>query len=82
MISTTRMTCSACGTVHEELLPARRRQRRYYVCTACHSVLKAARDDCCVYCAFGDVPCLGAQARADIERELAQREQDGKRKVE
>ncbi len=82
MISTTRITCSACGTVHAELLPPKRRRRRYYVCAACQSVLKADPDACCVYCAFGDVPCLHAQALAEVERGLAEHEQVTKRKFQ
>jgi hypothetical protein len=81
MIPVTRITCPSCQTIHAEQLPPHRRRRRYYVCSACQSVLQARSQDCCVYCAFGHVPCLQAQAVADLQNRIYQHEQASKGKV-
>ncbi|HEX5170317.1 MAG TPA: GDCCVxC domain-containing (seleno)protein [Cyclobacteriaceae bacterium] len=50
------VTCPNCGYRKEETMPTNACQY-FYECENCHTILKAKRGDCCVFCSYGTVRC-------------------------
>lgn len=58
------ITCPACGSAKQEVMPERSCAITYR-CPKCGTDLWPAEGDCCVYCTYGSVPCQAIQvARA------------------
>ena len=54
------LTCPACG--HAERLDMPTDSCMFFhECTNCHTLLRPASGDCCVFCSYGDVPCPPVQ---------------------
>ena len=56
IITTSIITCPACGYSKKEEMPADACQY-FYECGNCKTVLKPKSGDCCVYCSYGTVKC-------------------------
>lgn len=56
IITTSTITCPACGHRKEEEMPADACQY-FYACENCKTVLKPKPGDCCVYCSYGTLKC-------------------------
>jgi hypothetical protein len=52
------VTCPLCGHKQVETMPGR---LWALTCTGCGHVMHPPPGQCCVFCAFGDVPCPGTQ---------------------
>ncbi|MGR3304311.1 MAG: GDCCVxC domain-containing (seleno)protein [Candidatus Scalindua sp.] len=52
--------CPECGFEKEETMPTNSCQF-FYECTNCHTRLKPKKEDCCVFCSYGTVPCPSIQ---------------------
>jgi hypothetical protein len=63
MIMVSTVTCPACRTSKEEVMPANACQF-FYECTGCGVLLRPKPGDCCVFCSHGSVPCPPIQAAA------------------
>ena len=48
--------CPECGFEKEETMPTDACQF-FYNCTQCQAKLKPKKEDCCVFCSYGTVPC-------------------------
>ena len=57
------LTCPNCGRAQEAEMPTDACQF-FYECTACGSVLRPRRGDCCVFCSYADTVCPSKQAKA------------------
>ncbi|HEY8434009.1 MAG TPA: GDCCVxC domain-containing (seleno)protein [Sphingomicrobium sp.] len=55
-----KLTCPECGVRTTEKMPTDACQY-FYDCRSCGAVLKPLKDDCCVFCSYGDVPCPPVQ---------------------
>ncbi len=60
MILESTLTCPHCKhkethTLEEKIVPVR------YQCGGCHQSPRINAGDCCIYCVFGDYPCLQSQ---------------------
>jgi len=60
MISDSLLTCPNCGNKQPEEMPENTCQYSYR-CSSCDEVIKTPKGECCVYCVYGDYPCLQAQ---------------------
>jgi hypothetical protein len=58
------ITCPSCGTSKTETMPTDA-CLYFYECTACGTLLRPKRGDCCVFCSYGSVPCPPIQASED-----------------
>lgn len=56
--TTSTVTCPACGHRQEEEMPG---QLWSLACKGCGTVMHPPKGECCVFCAYGDVPCPDAQ---------------------
>jgi rubredoxin len=54
------LTCPECGFRKRETMRVDACQF-YYECTACKTVLRPRRGDCCVFCSYGSVQCPSMQ---------------------
>lgn len=54
------VTCPKCRHVETVAMPSDHCVVRW-TCPACGAELKPCDGDCCVFCSFGDVPCLPIQ---------------------
>jgi hypothetical protein len=54
------LTCPHCGQVAIETMPTDACQW-FYECRGCRTLLCPKPGDCCVFCAYGDVPCPPVQ---------------------
>jgi len=54
------LTCPECGHKEELEMPPYSYQQ-YHTCSGCGVRLHATGDACCVFCAYGDVPCPPTQ---------------------
>lgn len=50
------LTCPKCGHKQEGAIPTTSCVP-FYVCDDCKKTIKAAGEDCCVFCSYGDKPC-------------------------
>jgi len=50
------LTCPRCGHSEKEEMPVDFCQF-YYDCKGCGELLRPLKEDCCVFCSYGDVPC-------------------------
>jgi hypothetical protein len=66
-VITCELTCPQCGARHSEAMPCDA-CIYFYECTACGAVLRPKPGDCCVFCAYGSVPCPPKQADPDGAR--------------
>ncbi|HET6586635.1 MAG TPA: GDCCVxC domain-containing (seleno)protein [Oleiagrimonas sp.] len=57
---TSTITCPACGCKQTETMPEAACMH-FYVCPACHRMLRPLAGDCCVFCSFGSFPCPPVQ---------------------
>ncbi|WP_081945502.1 GDCCVxC domain-containing (seleno)protein [Thalassotalea sp. ND16A] len=56
IITVSDLTCPECG--HKELLEMPTNSCQwFYECTACMTLMKPLKGDCCVFCSYGTVPC-------------------------
>ena len=55
------ITCPSCGLQKTETMPTDACVY-IYTCTGCGTAMKAKRDECCVFCSYGSVPCPPIQA--------------------
>ncbi len=72
ILTVSTVSCPACGARQRELMPLIRCERIHY-CFRCGTIARPKPSACCVYCAWGDVPCPPAQRawrqwRQDRER--------------
>lgn len=61
MFSDCTVTCPACGHAKLEDMPG---SLWSYTCEACGHVMHPPPGGCCVFCAYGDVPCPDIQRGA------------------
>lgn len=54
------LTCPHCDKRSHDQMPANACVY-FYHCMRCNAVFKPLPGDCCVYCSYGDVPCLPRQ---------------------
>ncbi|MES2003309.1 MAG: MerC domain-containing protein [Bacteroidota bacterium] len=64
IITTSIITCPACGHKQSETMPLNACQY-FYVCTHCQTRLQAKPGDCCVFCSYGTVVCPPMQSGED-----------------
>lgn len=57
------ITCPVCNLSREEVMPTDACQW-FYECTACKTLLKPKKGDCCVFCSYGTVKCPPIQAQS------------------
>ncbi len=50
------ITCPRCGHAETETMPTDACQF-FYECKSCGILLKPKKDDCCVFCSYGNIPC-------------------------
>jgi len=50
------ITCPKCGHQKEEMMPTDACQF-FYQCDGCNELLKPLKNDCCVFCSYGSIPC-------------------------
>ena len=50
------LTCPHCAFAKVESMPTAA-CLYFYECTACHTLLRPKRGDCCVFCSYGSVKC-------------------------
>jgi len=50
------ITCPECHQGTAETIPTDS-CLYFYECTACHTIMRPKRGDCCVFCSFGTKPC-------------------------
>ena len=50
------ITCPHCAFAKVESMPTTA-CLYFYECTACHTLLRPKRGDCCVFCSYGSVKC-------------------------
>ncbi|MBW7850654.1 MAG: hypothetical protein H3C38_09180 [Rhodospirillales bacterium] len=55
------VTCPRCGHAQVEAMPGRLWALE---CAACGHAMHPPQGGCCVFCAYGDVPCPDAQREA------------------
>ncbi|MEI8113923.1 MAG: GDCCVxC domain-containing (seleno)protein [Bacteroidia bacterium] len=53
--------CPICGFTKEERMPEDSCQF-FYECEKCKTILKPKKDDCCVFCSYGNISCPPIQA--------------------
>ncbi len=63
-ITTSTLTCPACGGTNDEQMATDSCQI-VYVCRHCAATLRSKAGDCCVYCSYGTVPCPPIQQSRD-----------------
>ncbi|HVL69966.1 MAG TPA: GDCCVxC domain-containing (seleno)protein [Vicinamibacterales bacterium] len=54
--ATATITCPECRATSREVIPADA-CLFFYACPACRRVLRPKREDCCVFCSYGDRQC-------------------------
>src|SRR5690349_11233673 len=54
------LDCPLCGKRSHDQMPSNACVY-FYHCTRCNVIFKPLPGDCCVYCSFGDTPCLPKQ---------------------
>lgn len=54
------LTCPQCGH-HEVLTMPTDACLFFHECTACHTVIRPAAGDCCVFCSYGSIVCPSMQ---------------------
>jgi hypothetical protein len=54
------LTCPRCGFQKEEAMPTDS-CHFFYECEGCHTLLRPAKGDCCVFCSYGSVKCPPVQ---------------------
>ena len=59
------VTCPYCGYKKEEEMPLDA-CRYFYTCTNCGNVIKPKEGDCCVFCSYGNFPCLAISIGARL----------------
>jgi len=60
MITDSTLTCPRClqketETLYENVYPKK------YMCSHCKQAVNINKGDCCIFCKFGDTPCLNTQ---------------------
>ncbi|MHB1093533.1 GDCCVxC domain-containing (seleno)protein [Thiobacillus sp.] len=58
------LKCPVCGHIKTETMPTDA-CLWFYMCDACHTILRPKPGDCCVFCSYGTVPCPPVQAGKD-----------------
>ena len=60
MIEKSTIVCPYCGFQKEETLPI-----TYclliWKCPSCNKVVQPKKNDCCVFCSYGSIPCTSKQ---------------------
>jgi len=51
-----KITCPYCGFSKDEKMPMDSCQI-FYKCQKCGKMVINKKEDCCVYCSYGDTPC-------------------------
>ncbi|MEO6695858.1 MAG: GDCCVxC domain-containing (seleno)protein [Ignavibacteria bacterium] len=54
------ISCPLCGARKKEVM-SENSCLIFYECTGCGSILRPEKDDCCVFCSYGDIPCPPVQ---------------------
>ncbi len=54
------ISCPECGNKKEETMPSDACQF-FYQCENCKELLRPLKNDCCVFCSYGSVPCPPVQ---------------------
>ena len=56
------LTCPNCGARKQEQMPTDA-CLWFYECSACKTLLKPKKGDCCVFCSYGTVKCPPIQSQ-------------------
>jgi hypothetical protein len=56
VVTSSTITCPACGVSKAETMPTDACQF-FYECSGCGTLLRPLLGHCCVFCSFGDVAC-------------------------
>ncbi len=59
------LTCNDCGHKEKFKMPLYAK-RTFFQCSQCKAVLQTKKDECCIYCSYGNFPCPDAQAARKI----------------
>lgn len=54
------ISCPECGNESKESMATDSCQY-FWECSHCHELIKAAKNDCCVFCSYGNIPCPPVQ---------------------
>ena len=57
------LTCPNCGASKQEQMPTDA-CLWFYECSACKTLLKPKKGDCCVFCSYGTVKCPPIQSQS------------------
>ena len=60
MKSVSALTCPKCGFTETLKMPIDQCVV-LHKCSNCETILRPEKDDCCVFCSFGDIPCPSKQ---------------------
>ena len=60
LVHNSTITCPNCGFKKTEVMSLNSCQF-FYECSKWKSILKPKKEDCCVFCSYGDVKCLPIQ---------------------
>jgi len=60
MITESILTCPYCAYKKSEVLQENISLTNFR-CESCQQVVKISSGECCVYCQYGDYPCINAQ---------------------
>jgi len=60
MLELCRLRCPHCNATEMVEMPEYASQQ-YHRCQQCKQLIQAPSDACCVFCAYGDMPCPTAQ---------------------
>lgn len=56
------ITCPSCSYKSTEIMPVNYCQI-WYKCKKCEIVIKPKKDECCIYCSYGNVMCPSKQKK-------------------
>ncbi|HHC73719.1 MAG TPA: hypothetical protein ENK78_01405 [Thiothrix sp.] len=60
MLERCQLRCPMCGHQESAEMPDHL-SPQYYRCSQCKQQIRAPADACCIFCAYGDLPCPTAQ---------------------
>ncbi|MEX0649238.1 MAG: GDCCVxC domain-containing (seleno)protein [Balneolaceae bacterium] len=54
------ITCPHCGSMKKESMPVDACQF-FWQCPVCEKIIRPKKNDCCIYCSYGDTKCPSKQ---------------------
>jgi hypothetical protein len=56
------LQCTGCGFTQEFEMP-QYASRKHFYCPDCRKAHQSRKEECCIYCSYGSVPCPQQQVR-------------------